>query len=172
MSALGANATYFDQHSHVSATSLQGQGLTNWNYQSDPVRKPVRSEGSNLQYITLTPSYSNEARGALDDQISNLRCDYGFPDGAVVVDFLVSHPTIRTVLQDAIPQLRAIFGVDKIFNLEVSEDQDGVETMYAVTIWQEDVRRASEALQHFLESWWLRRMNAATSDLAFTYKLV
>jgi hypothetical protein len=39
-------------------------------------------------------------------------------------------------------------------------------------IWQEEVCRASEALDSFLENWWLQRMNAATSDLAFIYKLV
>jgi hypothetical protein len=75
-------------------------------------------------------------------------------------------------LKDAVPQLKATFGVDKIFNLEVSKDEDGAETLYAVAIWQGDVCQASEALDNFLENWWLQRMNAATSDLAFVYKLV
>lgn len=171
MSALGANATYFDQHLYVPPVR-QEQGLTSWNYQSDSIRDPVMSGGRNSQHIAIIPSFSNEARAALDDQISSLRRDYGFADGAVVTAFLVSHRTIRTVLKDAVPQLRAAFGVDKIFNLEVSKDEDGSETIYAVAIWQEDVCRASEALHNFLENWWLQRMNAATSDLAFIYKLV
>jgi hypothetical protein len=169
MSPHGANSTYFNQ-SYIPAVAHQEQGLTNWNYQSDAVRKPVRSEG-NFQYIPVIPSFSNEGRAALDDQISSLKRNYGFPDGEVVTDFLVSHPAIRTVLQDAVPQLRKTFG-ERIFNLEVSKDEDGCETLYAVAIWQEEVWRASEALHNFLENWWLHRMTAATSDLAFTYKLV
>jgi hypothetical protein len=171
MSALGANATYFDQH-YFPAPAGQEQGLTNWNYQSDVLRKPVMSEGRNLQYIAVIPAFSNEARTALDDQISSLKRDYGFADGEGVTDFLVSHRTIRTALKDAVPQLRATFGVDKIFNLEVSRDEEGSETIYAVAIWREDVWLASEALHNFLENWWLQRMNAATSDLAFIYRLV
>jgi hypothetical protein len=171
MSPRGANSTYFDQQSYIPAVAHQEQGLTNWN-QSHTVRKPLRSEGRNFQYITVIRSFSKEARAALDDQISTLKRDYGFPDGEVVTDFLVSHRAIRTVLQDAVPQLRETFGADRIFNLEVSKDEDGCATMYAVAIWQEDVRRASEALHNFLENWWLRRMNASTSDLAFIYKLV
>ncbi len=172
MSPQGANSTYFDQQSCVPGAARQGHGLTNWDYESPVVRKPVSSEGRNLQYFTVISSYSNEARVALDDQIANLKRDYGFADNAAVTDFLVSHRTIRTVLQDAVPQLRATFGPDKIFNLEVSKDEDGSETMYVVTVWQGDVCRASEALRNFLENWWLHRMNAATSDLAFIYQLV
>jgi hypothetical protein len=159
MNALGANTTFLDNHVYVPRIR-QDRGLTN------------RVEGSNLQYIAMVSSFSREARAALDDQISSLRRDYGFADSAVVTDFLVSHRTIRTVLKDAVPQLKATFGVDKIFNLEVSKDEDGAETLYAVAIWQGDVCQASEALDNFLENWWLQRMNAATSDLAFVYKLV
>ncbi len=190
MSALGANATYFEQQRYTPAPARKEQGLTNWNYIrdprgvvdlllqpwptpiSEPRRKPVGSEGRNLQYMAVIPSFSNEARAELDEQISCLKRDYGFADGEVVTDFLVSHSTIRTLLKDAVPQLRATFGADRIFNLEVARDEDGSETMYAVAIWPEDVGRASEALHKFLENWWLRRMNAATSDLAFIYKLV
>ncbi len=125
-----------------------------------------------MQYIAVIPSFSNEARAALDDQISSLRRDYGFADSVVVTEFLFSHRAIRTVLENAVPQLRATFGEDKIFNLEVSKDEDGCETMYAVAIWREDVGSAAQALHNFLEDWWLHRMNAATSDLAFIYKLV
>jgi hypothetical protein len=172
MTALGANTTYFDQHFYFPPSARQDQGLTNWNYQSAAIRKPMKSEGRNFEYIAVIPSFSNEARTALDDQISSLRRDYGFADNAVVTDFLFGHRSIRTALKDALPQLRATFGVDKIFNLEVSKDEDGSETMYAVAVWHEDVWRASEALHSFLENWWLQRMNAATSDLAFVYKLV
>ena len=75
MSALGANSTYFDQHFYIPSPARQEQGLTNWNYQPDPPSKPVRSEGRNLQYIAVIPSFSNEARAALGDQISSLKRD-------------------------------------------------------------------------------------------------
>lgn len=172
MNPLGANATYFDRQLCAPPVVSQESGLTDWNYQSDAIRKAVMSEGCNLQYIRLIPSFSVEARAALDDQISSLRRDYGFVDAAVVTNFLFSHRAIRTVLENAVPQLRATFGEDKIFNLEVSKDEDGCETMYAVAIWKEDVWSASEALHNFMENWWLHHMNAATSDLAFIYKLV
>lgn len=172
MSPRGANATYFDQNSYIPQPTPEEQGLTNRNYQWGPIRRPVMSEGRNLQYIYIIPSFSNEARATLDDQIASLKRDYGFTDSAVVTEFLVSHRSIRAVLKDAAPQLRATFGADNIFNLEVSKDDDGSETIYAVAIWQEDACRASDALHDFLENWWLQRMNAATSDLAFIYKLV
>lgn len=172
MSAVGANATYFEQRLSVPAPACQEEGLNNWNYQFEAIRKPAQSEGRNWYEIAVANTYSNRARAALDDQISALMRDYGFPAKAVVTDFLVTHRAVRTVLKDAVPQLRAAFGADNIFNLEVSKDEDGSETMFAVAIWQADVRRASEALNNFLENWWLQRMNAATSDLAFVYKLV
>lgn len=171
MSALGANATYFEQH-YPPEPGHQGQGLINRNYQSFTERRPVKSEGTNFKHITFVAAYTNEASSALDEQISSLRRDYGFSDPTVVTKFLRRHRTIRTVLQNALPQLQDTFGVDKIFNLEVSKDEDGFETMYAVAIWQEDVGSASKALHEFLENWWLHHMNAATSDLAFIYKLV
>ena len=172
MIALGANAPCLEQRLSVTAPARQEEGLNNWNYQSGAIRKPAQSEGRNRYDIAAANTNSNWARAALDDQISALMRDYGFPAKEVVTDFLVTHRGVRAVLRDAVPQLRATFGANNIFNLEVSRDEDGSETMYAVAIWQADVRRASEALNNFLENWWLQRMNAATSDLAFVYKLV
>lgn len=88
------------------------------------------------------------------------------------MDFLIARSAVRALLRDAVPELRATFGAANIINLEVSRDEDGFETMYAVAIWQAEGRRAAEALNNFLENWWLQRMNAATSDLAFVYKLI
>ena len=172
MSPRGANSTYFDQQPYLPPVAHQEHGLTSWDYQFPIARMPVRSEGRDFQYTALIASFSNDADAPLDDQISNLQREYGFPDSEVVKDFLVNHRAIRSVLQDAIPQLRETFGEDRIFNLEVSKDEDGCETMYAVAICRGDVRCAAEALHNFVENWWLRRMNAATSDLAFIYKLV
>jgi hypothetical protein len=145
--APGANATYFEQKFVAPLPALQARGINNW-------------------------EYTNQARVVLDDQISNLRRQYVFPDEQVVKDFLVAHRAVRALLSDAVPQLRATFGHANIFNLEISKDEDGSETLYAVAIWQADVRGAAEALDNFLENWWLQRMSAATSDLAFVYKLV
>ena len=168
MTAGGFNAAYLERR--VPDPRFPRQGLTNWAYQSNAIRKPVQSQGLNGISLTVVPWNSYEATP--DDQVDSLRRAYGFPDGDVVREFLVSHRTIRTVLKDAIPELHATFGADTIFNLEISEDDDGAETIYAVAIWPSDVQSASTALHDFIENWWLQRMNATNSDLAFVYKLV
>lgn len=149
----------------------QPQGMNNWHYPSKIVVNSAPAQGHSC-YDLAVAEYTNQARAVLDDQISNLRRQYGFPDEQIVVDFLVAHPAVRTLLSDAVPQLRATFGYANIFNLEISKDEDGSEVLYAVAIWEADVCGAAEALNNFLENWWLQRMNAATSDLAFVYKLI
>jgi hypothetical protein len=111
------------------------------------------------------------SRSAVSNEIHDLKKLYVFVDNTID-QFLEDHRALRTILRQAIDPLKATFGADIVFNLEVSRDEDGSETIYAVAIWQSDALRASEALRAFLENWWLQRMNAATSDLAFVYKLV
>ena len=171
--ALGANATYFNQgFSGCPLGRSNEHGLTNWSDQSAAVRKPAQSQERNSYNLTVPHTYYDEARDALNDQIAHFKREYGFSDAEVVTDFLFRHRTIRTVLRDAIPQLRATFGTDTIFNLEVSKDDEGSETIYAIAVWPADMQSASEALHDFFENWWLQRMNPSTSDLAFAYKLV
>lgn len=171
MIALGANATYYDRQFVAPQPARQARGMNNCHYPSKAADNFAGAQGRSW-YDLAVAEYTNQARAVLDDQISNLRRQYGFPDGQIVVDFLVAHPAVRGVLSDAVPQLRTTFGQANIFNLEISKDEDGSETLYAVAIWQAHVGGAAEALNNFLENWWLQRMNAATSDLAFVYKLV
>ncbi|HWB84977.1 MAG TPA: hypothetical protein VG675_12600 [Bryobacteraceae bacterium] len=164
--AAGINARYFQQDSPL--TSSPNQGLTNWN--QDIPRKAPQRQGALID-IGLVQDAFNQNRQVVTAEIDDLKRLYLFSDVAIDT-FLEDHSAIRSVLRQAVDPLRMSFGPDRLVNLEVSTDEDGSSTLYAVVIWQADVPSASGALINFLESWWLQRMNGATSDLAFAYKLV
>jgi hypothetical protein len=105
------------------------------------------------------------------EDIDRLKRSYGFPQDDSVTVFLAHHRALPVVLLSAVPHLREAFGPEGIFNLEVSTDDDGSQTLYAVAVWHDTVQTAAAALERFEESWWLDHMVANTADLAFTYEL-
>ena len=139
--------------------------------QSMPIpRKAPQREGISIEITTVRAAFER-GRATLATEIASLQTLYLFADSEVN-NFLRQSGTLRATLRQAIDPLRTSFGADKLFNLEISRDEDGFETIYAVAIWQADAPAASAALHHFLETWWLQHMSAANSDLAFAYKLV
>ena len=170
---LGANANYYSQAPFTlpPLPRHQERGLTDWSQIEGPPRKPVQSDGS-VVFMLQNKALSQKAQQSLDREIDELKRYYTFFSENQVTAFLANHRGIRAALREAVPHLQGAFGTDKIFNLQVSIDEDNSRTLFAVAIWQADARSAADAFERFVENWWLSRMNAATIDLAFAYKLV
>jgi hypothetical protein len=149
--------------SYLAAVSVADQNMT-------IPRKAPQREGISIEIATVHAAFE-QGRATLATEIASLQTLYLFADSEVN-NFLRQSGTLRATLRQAIDPLRTSFGADKLFNLEISRDEDGFETMYVVAIWQADAPAATGALHHFLETWWLQRMSAGNSDLAFAYKLV
>ena len=164
--AIGLNERYFRQDAPPQLQPAGGR--TSWS--QDIPRKSPQRQGALIDTAMIQVVFEQN-REVVSNEIDDLKRMYLFADTAIE-HFLQDHRAIRTVLRQAIDPLKHTFGPDKLFKLEVSTDDDGSSTLYAIAIWQADARGASGALHNFLESWWLHRMNAATSDLAFAYKLI
>ena len=168
----GLNADFFQpKYYPLVAPEKRPQGcLTTWGDQQ-PVRKPPKTEGSSLFDISRSRAFFQNNQVALDQDLTNLKKSYGFPANDSVATFLASHRAISSVLLSAVPHLKEYFGADSIVNLEVSTDEDGSQTLYAVAVWHNTVPTAAQALEKFSENWWLDHMTAGTADLAFTYEI-
>ncbi len=161
----GANSSYLYQ---AAVLGHQNQrGIADWSFQAQACRKPAVSVA-----VIDRPDLRYQQTNHLDTELGDLRRAYVISDEEAMRPFLVRQRAIRATLRDAVPKLHTSFGQDCIFSLELSVEEEGLLTLYAVAIWNDDVRSAADAFDNFLESWWLHRMNAATSDLAFAYKLV
>ncbi len=91
---------------------------------------------------------------------------------AAVLDFLADRRSLPHLLIEAFDKLQDAFGAGTTINLEVSTDEDGQQTLYAVTLWKNSARQAAIAFDSFVENWWIHRMSAASSDIAFVYRLI
>ena len=145
---------------------LQG-GSTKWGDQQ-PVRIPPRAEGTNVFEISKSREFFHDNHVARDRDLAILRKSYGLPANDSVLTLLSNHQAISSVLISAVPHLKKYFGSDSIVNLEVSTDDDGSQTLYAVVVWHNTVPAAAQALENFSENWWLDHMTAGAADLAFT----
>jgi hypothetical protein len=97
---------------------------------------------------------------------------FGMASDAKVLDFLANHRSLPHLLTEAFDRLQDAFGAGTTVNLEVSTDEDGYQTLYAVTLWKNAAPQAAIAFDSFVENWWIHRMSAATSDIAFVYRLI
>jgi len=104
--------------------------------------------------------------------MKELQNRYGMASDGLVAAFLANHRSLPQLLTEAFDRLKEAFGTSIVVNLEVSMDEDGHQTLYAITLWKEDARQAASAFNSFVENWWIHRMSAATSDIAFVYQLV
>lgn len=168
----GLNADFLQPKFSLLAVpeNRQQGGLTTWSDQQS-VPKPPKTEGRNLFYISESRAFLQNNQVALDQDLTNLKKSYGFPANDSVATFLANHRAISSVLLSAVPHLKEYFGADSIVNLEVSTDDDGSQTLYAVVVWHNTVPTAAQALENFSENWWLDHMTASTADLAFTYEI-
>ena len=97
---------------------------------------------------------------------------FGMASDTIVLDFLANHRSLPHLLIEAFDRLQDEFGAGTTVNLEVSTDEHGYQTLYAVTLWKNAATQAAIAFDSFIENWWIHRMSAATSDIAFVYRLI
>lgn len=169
MSALqGANALYLQAPKESHYLPSTQFGITDWGFQHELPRRTVRSATSIFPDRT---SMQHTQTNHLEQEIAELRKIYIFPACEPIRLFLARRHAVRTVLLQALPQLRASFGSEHIFRLELSKEDDDSQTMYAVAICHGSVHTAVQALRQFEEDWWLDHMNSSTTDLAFVYEI-
>jgi hypothetical protein len=167
-STQGANANYYSPETQVlSSVQRHLRGLTSWD-QEMPPRKPPQAAG----VFGLDDRTTERClREILDREIEELKRAYGFVGDNAITTFLIDHRGIRAVLKEGITYLHQFFGAQTIFNLELSREEDGSQTLYAIAVWRGAIQDAVHALSAFEESWWLDHMTPATAELAFTYDI-
>ena len=113
-----------------------------------------------------------EFAAAHEAVLNDVRKHYILPADASVRDFLTEHRAIPQILLEAVPQLKAYFGGNAIFNLRAPIDEAGSRTVYAVAMWPGELRDVRDALAKFDSDWWMARAGQAAGYLTFTYELV
>jgi hypothetical protein len=168
--AVGMNSNSFNQAAPPPAREnyLQGMNDSNWSSPYVPTKPPQR-EGVLIDFASITLRISQN-QAAVSKDIDDLKAIYVFADDSIDC-FLEEHRAHRNILRQAIEPLKASFGTDKVFRLEINSDEDDCRTLYGVTLWRDSVRTAAQALSAFVEDWWLDHMNADTRDLAFIYRI-
>jgi hypothetical protein len=145
------------------------QGLTNWE-KPELLRKFPQREGITTSEIAEGRRLFQQSRDQIAKDIDELKASYVFADDSVS-QFLAEHRSLTAVLRSAIQPLKASFGADGVFELEVTVEEDGSKMLYGVALWPGSVRAAAQALDNFSESWWLDHMTLSTTDLAFIYRI-
>lgn len=113
-----------------------------------------------------------DSRASQQATMRELQRRFGKANDPFVVTFLANHRAVPHLLVEAWEGLKEAFGANVVVNLEVSTDEDGHQTLRAVTLWKEDAAKAAIAFHSFVENWWLDRMNASNSDVAFVYRFI
>jgi len=140
-----------------------------------PERRPLAGPHIESQCSTFFASIEkdmSDARASQEAIMKELRARFGMASDALVVTFLASHRSIPHLLTEAFDRLRVAFGAGVAVNLEVMTDEDGNQTLYVTTLWANSAQQAATAFHSFVETWWIHRMNAANSDVAFVYQLI
>lgn len=125
-----------------------------------------------MTFFGATEKQMAEYKASQEAIMKELKNRYGMPSYALVAAFLANHRSLSHLLTEAFDRLQEAFGTKVVVNLEVSMDEDGYQTLYASTLWKEDAHQAAVAFNSFVEDWWIHRMGAATSDIAFVYQLI
>jgi hypothetical protein len=107
------------------------------------------------------------------DAALNEVCRYFvLPADSSVSAFLSGHRTLPQTLLEAVPQLRACFGAEAVFNLRAPIDESGSQSLYAVAMWSGNVPDVRQALARFDDAWWIEHSRQTSGCLSFTYELV
>jgi len=170
--AQGMNTSFLLQKDYILGfpeRTLQGMAI--WDPQAGVIRNARHAGGVLVFELSTALAVFQHSQEVVEQDINQLKTLYGFRASEAVALFLMNRPTIASLLIAAVPHLKENFGDDNIFNLEVSSEDDDSQTIYAVVVWHSTVQTAAQALEAFLETWWLDRMSSNTADIAFTYEL-
>jgi hypothetical protein len=133
----------------------------------DASRKSPQRQGANLLDIAQGADLLERSQERLRRDIEQLKMSYVFADESVTC-FLSDHRAFPSVLGEAVEPLRKFFGPDKVFRLEVSNDEDELRALYVVVRWTGSPEDAAAATNRFDDEWWLERLTPAVSNLSFT----
>ena len=148
----GANTSYFNpQILRPAVPPQENLGKSDLSRQTDRSsetalnRRPhrIRPDGQSVFNAEI-------GRQAIDRDVAEIQGTYGFLPEHSVRAFLLRSGAIRKALRDAIPHLRETFGVDTLFNLEISRDDESP-ILYAVAVCRGTVQDAASALLLFEE---------------------
>ena len=103
--------------------------------------------------------------------LREIKKSFVFRDDDLVAKFLRSHRTVPQLLQEARPQLVKFFGDDAVFGLKVLTEEDGSSELYIVAEWSGPAREALNALDRFIDGWWIEQAGPAGSRVNVTYQL-
>lgn len=134
--------------------------------------KTVRSSRAGISNLETHQKQAVDYRASQEAILTQLRHRFVMPFESTVATFLTNHRSLPHLLTEAAERLKEAFGESVILNLEMSTDEDGEEILYGIAICQTDANSAARAFNYFVEKWWLHRMNASTTDIAFVYRLV
>jgi hypothetical protein len=151
------------------APQEEPRGLTNW-ARPHVCQETTQLRGTIIFEIAQGRALFEQSRLRIAQDIEELRAFYVFADDAVD-HFLTDHRALPSVLREAIEPLKTSFGADKVFQLQVSTDEEDCKMLYAIALWRDTVRAAALALDHFVETWWLDHMTPDTTELAFIYRI-
>ena len=103
--------------------------------------------------------------------LREIKKSFVFRDDDVVAKFLRSHRTVPQLLQEARSQLVKFFGQDVVLGLKVLTEEDGSRELYIVAEWSGPAREAMNALDRFIDGWWIEQAGPAASRVSVTYEL-
>lgn len=152
-------------------SSLRGFASFSTAPATETFKKPPGSEGLLLPTLVQTEGMFLEGRRVIDEQLSQLRALYIFSPDNALERFLGSRRSLVSLLHDAAAPLRAAFGKQTLFALELSVEEDHSCMVYGIALWRGSVPAAAQAFDQFVENWWLDHMSKDTTDLAFVYKI-
>ena len=172
MSALtqGLSCDFPQQNPPPTVPQYSMGALTRGDLQQSPRKAPTIRESESIIAINRAQIVREQGRASIARDIEELKRAYVFADDSVR-SFLEEHRALSDVLREAIIPLKEFFGTDKVFRLELTIDEDDSKMLYGVTICRDSVRVAAQALENFVENWWLDHMTPNTTDLAFIYRI-
>lgn len=122
--------------------------------------------------LDLYEKEMHEAAVRHQADIDEIRKIFVMQDNIGVTSFLHDHRTIPQLLLQAVPHLKERFGSDTVFVLRALIDESGFSDLYAVAMWPGKAHDAIEALDRFVDQWWIGNARPAAGYLNFTYELV
>jgi hypothetical protein len=142
-------------------------------YQPQPHPHSIlRSLPQGLTFFKELEADLTEARASQEVVMKEVQNRFGKASDPLVVAFMASHRSLPHLLTEAFERLKDAFRQNIVVNLEVSTDEEGYQNLYAIVLWQDDAHQAATAFDSFVENWWIHRMNASNSDVAFVYQLL
>lgn len=147
-------------------TGLQAYGrVLNERRNAIAVREPQKSPFDDIDRRV------SEEVAKQQNALREIKKSFVFRDDDVVAEFLRSHRTVPQLLQEARSQLVKFFGQDAVFGLKVLTEEDGSRELYIVAEWSGPAREAMNALDRFIDGWWIEQSGPAASRVNVTYEL-